>query len=42
MDFWVLELDGVLVVVDSRHQVGASAELVNEIARARDSISFVG
>ena len=40
MDFWVLELDGVLVVVDSWHQVGASAELVNEIARSRDSISF--
>ena len=41
MDFWVLEVDGVLVVVDSWHQVGASAELINEIDQARDSIRFV-
>jgi hypothetical protein len=41
MDFWVLELDGVSVVVDSWHQVGASAELVDEIDRARESITFV-
>jgi hypothetical protein len=41
MDFWVLELDGVSVVVDSWHQVGASAELLERIDQARQSITFV-
>jgi hypothetical protein len=41
IDFWVLDLDGVPVVVDAWHRAGTSADVVDEIARARDSISFV-
>jgi hypothetical protein len=42
MDFWVLNLDGVPVVVDTWYQNGASTALVEQITRASDSISFVG
>ena len=42
MDFWVLNLDGVRVVVDTWYQDGASSGLVDRITRASDSISFVG
>ena len=41
IDFWVLDFDGVPVVVDSWHQEGASADLIDRIDRARDSITFV-
>ncbi len=41
MDFWVLEHDGVPVVIDSWHQQGASADLVAQISEARESIVFV-
>lgn len=41
MDFWVLDVDGVPVVVDTWHQDGASTDLVARIAQAGDSISFV-
>ena len=41
MDFWVMELEGRPVVVDTWHQQGASADLVDRIAQARDSITFV-
>ena len=41
MDFWVLDVDGVPVVVDTWHQDGASTDLVDRIAQAGDSISFV-
>ena len=40
IDFWILELEGVSVVVDSWHQQGASADLIDRIARARESIAF--
>ena len=41
MDFWVLDLDGVPVVVDAWHQSDLSADLVDRIDQARDSITFV-
>ena len=41
MDFWVMELEGRMMVVDTWHQQGASADLVRRIAEARDSITFV-
>jgi hypothetical protein len=41
MDFWVFDVDGKEVVVDSWHQADASAELVDKIAQARESITFV-
>ena len=41
MDFWVIELEGRAMVVDTWHQQGASADLVRRIAEARDSVTFV-
>ena len=41
MDFWVLDLDGVPVVVDAWHQSDASAEMVDRIAETRDSMTLV-
>ena len=41
LDFWVLDLGGGPVVVDMWHQAGSPAQLVDRVARARDSISFV-
>ena len=41
IDFWVLDLGGGPVVVDMWHQAGSSAQLLDRVARARDSISFV-
>ena len=41
IDFWVVPLGGPPVVVDMWHQAGSSAQLVDRVARARDSISFV-
>ena len=41
IDFWVLDLDGAAVVVDSWHQVGSSVGLVDKVARAAESITFV-
>jgi hypothetical protein len=41
IDFWVLDVDGVTVVVDRWHDQGAPAELVDRIARASESIAFV-
>ena len=41
MDFWVTELEGKPVVIDTWHQQGASADLVSRISQARDSINFV-
>lgn len=40
IDFWVVDLDGTTVVVDTWHQVDASSELVERIAGTRDSITF--
>jgi hypothetical protein len=40
IDFWVVDLDGVPVVVDAWHHDDASSGLVNRIAQARDSITF--
>ena len=41
IDFWVMEWAGVPVVVDSWHHAGASDRLVDRIAEARDSITFL-
>ncbi len=41
MDFWVMELEGRPLVVDTWHQQGASADIVRRIAQTRDSITFV-
>ena len=41
MDFWVLELEGIPIVVDTWHQAGTSSETIARIAQARDSITFV-
>ena len=41
MDFWVVDLDGTPVVVEMWHDEDASSELLDKIARTRDSITFV-
>ena len=41
IDFWVLDLGGAPVVVDMWHQSGSSVQLMDRVAQARDSISFV-
>jgi hypothetical protein len=41
IDFWVVDLDGTVVVVDLGHVVDASTELVGRATQARDSIEFV-
>jgi hypothetical protein len=41
IDFWVLDVDGATVVVDTWHQGGSSVALVDRVARAAESISFV-
>ena len=40
VDFLVVDLEGVAVVVDLWHQEGASAKLIDELTRARDSITW--
>jgi hypothetical protein len=41
IDFWVLDLDGATVVVDTWHQGGSSVALVDSVTRAAESITFV-
>ena len=41
IDFWVVDLGGTPVVVDSWHDAGASSRLVARIDRLRDSINIV-
>ena len=41
MDFWVVDLDGTPVVVEMWHDEDASSELLDKIARTRDSITLV-
>ena len=41
IDFWVVDLDGTMVVVDMWHQVDAPTELVGRASQVRDSITFV-
>ena len=41
IDFWVIDLDGSLVVVDSWHPDGASSRLVDRVDQTRKSITFV-
>lgn len=41
IDFWVVDVAGVPVVVDMWHEDDASTQLVDQIARTRDSIGFV-
>jgi hypothetical protein len=42
MDFWVLDLDSGPMVVDAWHQSDASADLVDQVDHARESVTFVG
>jgi hypothetical protein len=41
IDFWVENVRGAPVVVETWHQEGASAQLVNQIARSVRSLTFV-
>ena len=41
IDFWVVDVDGLAVVVDTWHQDGASSQRVDQIARTRDTITCV-
>jgi hypothetical protein len=41
VDFWVRDVHGVPVVVETWHKTGASSQMVSEIARTKDSITFV-
>ena len=41
MDFWVMELEGRPIVVDTWHHAGTSSETVARITQVRDSITFV-
>lgn len=41
MDFWVQDVGGVPVVVETWHQLGVSSHMLSEIASTRDSITFV-
>jgi len=41
MDFWVEDVRKVPLVVETWHQEGASSQMVDDIARTRDSITFV-
>ena len=41
MDFWVMEEAGVAVVLDAWHEVGASTVLLDGVAQATESITFV-
>jgi hypothetical protein len=41
VDFWVVDLGRAEAVVDTWHQSGSSADLVNQVAALRDSITFV-
>jgi len=41
IDFWVVDMDGTAVVVDTWHQVHASTQLVGRVAEVRDSITLV-
>jgi hypothetical protein len=41
IDFWAMDVGGLRVVVDSWHQVGASSQLIDQIAKTRDSITLV-
>ena len=40
IDFWVLDVDGVPVVVDAWHQAVAPTQMVDEISLTRSSITF--
>lgn len=40
IDFWVVELDRTMVVVDRWNDVGADQELIDQTARARESITI--
>jgi hypothetical protein len=41
VDFWVMQVDGVPVIVDRWHDEGAAAGLVDRISSASESITFV-
>jgi hypothetical protein len=41
IDFWAMTVGGLRVVVDSWHQVGAPSQMIDQIAKTRDSILFV-
>jgi hypothetical protein len=42
IDFWVQDVGGAPMVVDSWHEIDASSQTVDEINRTRDSIAFDG
>lgn len=41
IDFWVLDVDGAVVVIDEWHNVGAPADLATRARAARRSVTFV-
>lgn len=41
IDFWVLDVQGTTVVVDRWHNLDAPRRLLEQVTRARDSITFV-
>jgi hypothetical protein len=41
IDFWVKDVEGTPIVVETWHQDGLSRHTVDQIARTRDSITFV-
>ena len=41
IDFWVVDVGGVPVVVDVWHEVDASSQLLGQLARVRNSITFL-
>jgi hypothetical protein len=41
VEFWVMDLDGTLVVADMWHDIGAPQDLIDQAARARDSMSIL-
>ena len=41
VEFWVVDLDGTLVVADMWHDIGAPQDLIEQAARARASMSIL-
>ncbi len=41
IDFWVLNLGGIPVVVETWHEDNAPSQMVDQIARTQKSITFV-
>ncbi|GAA1950069.1 hypothetical protein GCM10009798_06650 [Nocardioides panacihumi] len=41
IDFWVMDVRGASVIVETWHEVDVSSQMVDRLARTRDSITFV-